>query len=479
MSADIVDFDDELEDNDNIQEPPFKKQKFDDEIAIDEDNLYTQTLTNTNRNSLDDLSEDLIAYIASHLQLYDYINFSKCNRLIYISVRSKPISISHATLGDFWLETYSSFVENKSNGIQKRLKMIKGIRVQLYDEFEPTLFSNIQELSLVFTDDKEYESEQEENIIRLLNDMNTSQITKITVEEAEEDDTENILKLLKKMHNVQYISLLDGGVESLDRKLSNLYDSDLLKNIKGLMLLNDYPRLLSCLQNQLESLHIQTYCDLGIINDNKFMNLKELCIYFLTICLQNDYSMYCDYGNVYKPFLECLMLQRVHITIRCCKDHENKFEDVDLEFFEQLWSIKSLNFISVYKEYFSSEIVDKLIAAVCKHQRIRLKIRVAFHDNVLCSDTADKIFQLVMSMRNNSKHFMLIFEFLLSDLQKLKCLFGGRFKEEWFIVNWMNESRSSYQTNRGAMIVSNKYCNICGYTERWIYIDDGNDCVIC
>eukprot|EP01084_Bolivina_argentea_P173019 299680_1 len=50
------------------------------------------------KTHINDLSNDLLANIGSYLCLNNHINFSLCNRFIYISIQSKPISISKMKL---------------------------------------------------------------------------------------------------------------------------------------------------------------------------------------------------------------------------------------------------------------------------------------------------------------------------------------------------------------------------------------------
>eukprot|EP01084_Bolivina_argentea_P222363 376377_1 len=444
MSADIVDFDDELEDNDNIQEPPFKKQKFDDEIAIDEDNLYTQTLTNTNRNSLDDLSEDLIAYIASHLQLYDYINFSKCNRLIHISVTTKTISISQITFDSDQVNKYCLYIKDKPNEFKNIFTNIKSIEINInnIDEFEPKLFSNIQRLRLIF--------EQNENHnIKLFDNMNFSNIYDLDIAAYETCLTQNILQIISKMNNIKHFSIFTSHKNFvLDPSLCKLNSLQHLNaitwslrdaNKQNITLVDTY-------KHQLQSLH--THGNKYYPNEKMFTQLKELCII--------QYLSFHD--NIeYQTFVNCEMLERIHINIDC---FDQDFDKKDLKLFNDLWSIKSVNFISVYCYFFFSttNTINTLIKALSKHQRNRMKVRISAKKIDNPTDF-DKMVKLINIMDKYSENFMFILE---SDMQEYKALLNEKLEQK-YLVNLV-ESEGNKR-----MIVSNINCNICGYVERWIY----------
>eukprot|EP01084_Bolivina_argentea_P098306 176674_1 len=283
-------------------------------------NIFTETsfepnnpnAENAHFNIFDSLSDDMIAYITSHLSLRDHIKFSRCNKLIFISVRSKPMSISHTKfdLNQIKLISYCRFVENKSNTLKHRFIHLKGIELDLYriNKFDPYLFPNIQDLVLDFSDGnkKKWQQQKAKNIEFILENMNFSCINRTTIAEAFGPDSENIVTILNKMNNIEYISFIssDDLVTPFENKLQKL---NALKNLKGLHCLYDFPQLIDQYKYQLQSLHIDGEHLMNYEKINIFTKLKELCIYYFAC----DYN----YNNKYKSFLKCSRLERVHIKV--------------------------------------------------------------------------------------------------------------------------------------------------------------------
>eukprot|EP01084_Bolivina_argentea_P108340 193623_1 len=425
-------------------------------------------LNHSEKTHLNHLSEDVIANIGSYLCLNSHINFSLCNQLIYISVRSKPMSISKMTLNSNQIQKYDNYVKTnpKSFMIKNRFKMIKSIELELnhyaITQFNTQLFPNIEKLHL-HCEFEENDYENDKKPLQLLNGMNFSSLKELVImNETFQPDISLILDNVNS--NIEYIAF------QVD---FSLYDTDLedylssLENIKGLCThLCLIPKFVNRQQSKLESLHVLDGRRLNLINDHEeyypiYVQLKELCIYYEPGYINKENTENNKYYDTYKTFTKCVMLKRVHISINT---DIGDFTVDDILFFGELFSNQCVNFISIYQyKYFSCDVINILIKSLSK--RNRLKIRFGCDGDNVVNETG-KIIELIHNFAQYNAHFMFIFEFDLTLMDKLQSFLNDELIGK-YLVNWLETTE--YWWKRGRMIVSNIGCNICGYKERWLY----------
>eukprot|EP01084_Bolivina_argentea_P156493 272746_1 len=437
-------------------------------------NARTKIAENVPKAHICRLSQDLIANIGSYLLLNDHINFTLCNRLIYISVQTKSLSISKMQLNSNQVQKYCKYIKNKANVYKNRFKMIKNIGLNLctVSEFDSNLFPNIQKLYLLLQP-SEWPHDKPADI-DLLYRMNLSSLNELDIINDTYANT-NFMDIFNQIEsNIEYVKL--EGINNMDHAICKLKS---LKQIVGLNycltsnMTDNLPNFINYCKHQLQSLHVNGNCAL-MLAQNTFVQLKELCIgeFAPNEAPQHSTASITNKTDIKSRFP---VLERIHVSF-----DSGDFAENDLNFFNHLWTLKSINYISVYKALFSPNMIDNLTGSISLVQRNRLKIRITIDEDENVLNGTDKITELIHNLDKYNEHFMFIFECKLCLMEKMYSTFHDKMKEK-YLVNWSkkcfyHDVCPEYSTKRSRMIVSNIDCNICGYDERWIY---NTGCISC
>eukprot|EP01084_Bolivina_argentea_P041395 76363_1 len=95
---------------------------------IDKNNVIN--VPSQNNKNINNLSHDLIANIASYLPFSEHIEFEKCNRFIFVSIRSKLLSTSSLSLYCPVTSLYHQHLtHNNCISLRNRFKGIKSLHI--------------------------------------------------------------------------------------------------------------------------------------------------------------------------------------------------------------------------------------------------------------------------------------------------------------------------------------------------------------
>ena len=429
------------------------------------------------RNNLNFLPSLTIAAISSFLAFGDVINLEKCSKSIFIASRS-AISLSSLP------ESYSSKLLNylRDNEIKNasfywdRFKNIKQVTLNIsdfirYDEKEVWLenlfqceypyklnnlpfWSNLQELTIKGSDpvieigDAIGQTSPTRQLVNDLCNLPFDHLRKINFETyMHEPDMDRVLSNAKCLEYA--ISESFAQITSFSNKM------------KGYVITGDDHRI--PLSSSIQSLHLPRYDDAADI-ELDLPSLKE-------ICLHSPEQKELDWIN--KHALGCL--ERIN-----CKLWDNFSLDEKLEqSLELLFGAPTVKYISISADKYLNEMIDILCNALEKSPKDAIKIRL-FDD---CDDqysfsemipALEKLPKLIMKLldvlQKETENFMLVgkvdifkCESISSDIEAMK---------ESYLVQSELEDADTHTS--WSFVVSNKGCNINGYTEKWLL-----DCEFC
>eukprot|EP01083_Nonionella_stella_P020656 57299_1 len=287
-----------------------------------------------------------------------------------------------------------------------------------------------------------------------------------------------LFTFLQKCIHLEYLNF-PGFTLLISWNLSNdlqFCKLECMKHIKGLRTTYQDILIDSC-QRQLESLHL--YGDSpDFIQQYAFPHLKELWFAPFPSNSTQTLTAICNSG--------CGKLERLHIVFGAFpSDHERVLE--------RLFSLGSLNYISIHIDKRIEEILQALIKSLLSASKSRMKIRIDSSGRLSWDDK--NMDQLIMKLIETAsahvtKDWMFIFDYARMSIKDTKGVqelvqwtrkMNRKLNNRYFFTlnhKYCQNLQSDILEPDMQLIISNYECGINGYKEKWIY-DYGCICEHC
>eukprot|EP01084_Bolivina_argentea_P318614 552566_1 len=403
-------------------------------------------------HKIDALPSQWIAEVASYLPLKDYLNFSKCNRTIYIA------SHCPCTLNACVRYPYEPSGNFHLNPIFKSLKRVYFWRPVL-NHINTIQFNGIKELDIAG-----WNYQHQIKLFMESKCINFSNIEILTVIHSTFD---LLLPLFRKCKNLRHLSLCDvKGIQQIDEStvaqlLPKLQIIDINYNTNDIVTI--FTNYMIKTHNDIRSLRIFDESDTETFICKNLSNLSEIFVTQPSLKIMND--IICIAVN----------LRKISFTYDW-KGHESNAEnEVKTMIVSSLTKCKQLEFLHVDAKYLDAlcKIVEYIEIGLFKSKhmkRKRLVIEIEaqeIHDisNDKLSVYASRIVHSLESSEIENFMFKYYFSFNDEDEEGQRSLVDG-FSKRYLTFAGEIFAQSSFPN--AVMIIANKNCAINGFTERWI-----------